>query len=115
MVINVWGSWCSPCRKEAPALQSASVELGKQGVKTIGINTQDDDANKALAFERAFKITYPSVVDNGALLLQLRGAVPANAIPPTLVLDDQGRVAARLSAPVTRTTLLDLVHDATGA
>lgn len=114
VVINVWGSWCSPCRKEAPALQSASVELATRGVKTLGINTQDDDATKALAFERRFGITYPSVVDSGTLLLQLRGAVPPNAIPTTLVLDDRGRIAARLSAPVTRTTLLDLVHDATG-
>lgn len=113
VVINVWGSWCSPCRKEAPALQSASVELAGQGVKTIGINTQDDDVSRALAFERVYKITYPSVVDSGALLLQLRGAVPPNAIPTTLVLDADGRVAARAALPVTRTTLIDLVHDAT--
>ena len=115
VVLNVWGSWCAPCRKEAPALQAASVRLAKQGVRTVGINTQDDDVSRARAFERRFGITYPSIVDDGALLLRLRGAVSPNAIPTTLVLDAEGRVAARATLPMTTVTLLDLVHDAAGA
>jgi thiol-disulfide isomerase/thioredoxin len=112
VVLNVWGSWCAPCRKEAADLQAASQELAARGVAFIGINTRDQPA-QARAFERTYKITYPSLDDPGDLLLSLRGAVPPNAIPTTLVLDDQGRIAARFSGPVTRTTLIGLVEDAT--
>ncbi|MFI7587981.1 TlpA family protein disulfide reductase [Spongisporangium articulatum] len=112
VVINVWGSWCSPCREEAPALQAASVELATKDVKMVGINTADHDPAKAIAFEKNFGVTYPSLVDKGDLLLRLKGAVPPNAIPTTLVLDAQGRIAARVSGAITKTTLVDLVEDA---
>jgi thiol-disulfide isomerase/thioredoxin len=111
VVLNVWGSWCGPCRKEAADLQAASTELSGQAA-FVGIATRDDKAS-ALAYERKFKITYPSLFDRGDLLLALRGAVSAQSPPVTLVLDDQGRIAARYVGPVTRLTVVGMVEDAT--
>jgi thiol-disulfide isomerase/thioredoxin len=112
VVINVWGSWCPPCRAEAPDLEAASVALQDKGVAFVGIDTKDQDAAQALAFQKTFGISYPSVSDDGGrVLLALRGAVPPNAIPSTLVVDPQGRIAARISNTTTRTTLVDLVQD----
>jgi thiol-disulfide isomerase/thioredoxin len=112
VVVNVWGSWCGPCRKEAPALQAAYAQLKSSGVAFLGIDTRDDDPAQAKAFEDNFGITYPSIVDDGgAVLLNLRGVVAPSAVPTTLVIDEQGRVAARVSGPVDTTTLVGLVHD----
>lgn len=112
VVLNVWGSWCSPCRKEAPALVQAQSQLASKRVAFVGINTEDPDVSQARAFVQKYKITYPSLVDDGGrLLLALNGAVPPNAIPTTLVLDPQGRVAARFSGEITQRTLVDLVSD----
>jgi thiol-disulfide isomerase/thioredoxin len=109
VVLNVWGSWCAPCRKEAPALQGAATQLGDRAA-FVGIATRDEPAN-ALAYERKFKITYPSLLDDGDLLLALRGAVAAQSPPVTLVLDDQGRIAARFLGAVTQRTLIGMVED----
>jgi thiol-disulfide isomerase/thioredoxin len=112
VVLNVWGSWCPPCRKEAPDLQAASVALKPKNVEFIGINVRDPDPAQSVAFEKTFGVTYPSVVDGGGeLLLALRGAVAPQAIPSTLVLDAQGRIAARISSSTTKVTLMDLVDD----
>jgi len=109
VVLNVWGSWCPPCHKEAPDLQAASEELAPRGVTFVGIDTRDPDPAPARAFQRSYGISYPSLIDDGGLLLALRGTVSANAIPSTLVLDGQGRIAARISGAVTRTTLTTVV------
>jgi thiol-disulfide isomerase/thioredoxin len=112
VVLNVWGSWCAPCRKEAPDLQAASQRLAPKGVQFLGINTNDPDPAQAIAFQKTFKVTYPSLADPaGDALLALRGAVPPNAVPTTLVLDPQGRIAVRISSTTTATTLTDLVED----
>jgi thiol-disulfide isomerase/thioredoxin len=113
VVLNVWGSWCAPCQKEAPALEKASQVLAPQGVRFIGINTRENgNKDAAAAFERAYGITYPSLFDAGSdALLALRGAVSANAIPSTVVVDPQGRIAARISGATTADTLVDLVDD----
>lgn len=112
VVLNVWGSWCPPCRKEAPDLQRAYEQLRPQGVAFVGINFRDPDPAPALAFQRTFGITYPSIRDEGGeTLLALRGAVSPNAIPSTLVLDAQGRIAARASTAITTATLTALVED----
>ena len=111
VVLNVWGSWCAPCRTEAPELQAASTELAEK-VAFVGIDTVDHKA-EALAYERRFKITYPSFFDEGDLLLALRGAVASQAPPVTLILDAKGRIAARFLGPITRRTLVDAVADVT--
>jgi thiol-disulfide isomerase/thioredoxin len=110
VVINVWGSWCGPCITEAPDLQAAYTRLRAEQVSFVGINTRDNRA-AALAFERTHGIGYPSLVDEGAQMLALRGAVPPSAIPSTLVIDKQGRIAARVSGPATEATLVGLVDD----
>jgi thiol-disulfide isomerase/thioredoxin len=111
VVLNVWASWCGPCREEAPYLQAVADESAADGVTFLGINTRDDDA-AAQAFERRFAITYPSIVDeDGRLLLAFRDTLPPSAIPSTLVIDRQGRVAARILRSTTYTELKRLVAD----
>ena len=105
-VVNVWASWCSPCRAEAPTL----VALAKKytDVAFIGILTRDNPAN-AEAFERRFKIPYPTVIDD-SILLGFKGSLPANAIPTTVILDKSGYVAARISGVVTVASLSELIE-----
>ncbi len=111
VVVNVWGSWCSPCIKEAPALQSAWEQTRSRGAVFVGVNTRDGKAS-ALAHEKRFGVTYPSIGDDGGrVLLAFRGAVGAAAIPSTLVLDRRGQVAARVLGPVSATTLRSIVDD----
>ena len=109
-VLNVWASWCSPCRAEAPGLQKVSTDLAGQGVRFVGIDTRDTKDN-ARAFERRFGITYPSVVDeDGTLLLRFKETLPPQAIPTTLVIDKDGRMAARALKPLTEEQLRELIR-----
>ena len=105
-VVNVWASWCSPCRAEAPILVSLANKY--TDVAFIGILTRDNPAN-AEAFERRFKIPYPTVIDD-SILIGFKGSLPANAIPSTVILDRQGRVAARISGVVTVASLTQLIE-----
>jgi thiol-disulfide isomerase/thioredoxin len=114
LVLNVWGQWCGPCVAEMPHLQQVWAQLSAAGkpVQFMGINYRDG-VETAKAFLRANKITYPSLEDDGGrTLLALRGK--ANTTPTTLVLDRQGRIAARVSGPVTAATLSGLVDDVLG-
>lgn len=112
VVLNVWGSWCPPCRKEAPALQAVHEELADEGVRFVGVNTRDPNTTDAVHFEEEFGITYPSVVDtDGRRLLAFRDTLPPNAIPTTLVIDRDGNLAARVLGEVTDTTLRELIGD----
>jgi thiol-disulfide isomerase/thioredoxin len=107
-VVNFWASWCAPCRGEAPSLEQVHNETKGKGVRFLGVAFKDGKAN-AQAFERKFKITYPSLFDaDGGLTLAFR-EVPPNAIPTTLVLDRQGRVAARIVGATTYSRLAPLV------
>ncbi|MBT0767750.1 TlpA family protein disulfide reductase [Kineosporia sp. J2-2] len=109
LVMNVWGSWCGPCRTEAPALQAAYEELG-DSTSFVGIAFRDTETG-AKTHEKEFGITYPSLFDEGSLLLNLNGAVTSQSIPVTLILDEQGRIAGRYVGTVTKVTLMDLVED----
>lgn len=109
IVLNVWGSWCAPCRAEAPDLKKASEETYDLGVRFVGINTRDNDA-AARAFERSYGITYPSFRDpDGKLLLRFDGRIPLSAVPSTVLVDRDGRIAARIIGRTTYTTLRELV------
>jgi thiol-disulfide isomerase/thioredoxin len=111
VVINVWGSWCPPCRKEAPDLQAASVET-KDTAQFIGITSKDYDPAPAEAFVRSFQITYPSIYDpSGKVLLAFAGKLPPSAIPSTMIIDRQGRLAVRVLSEVSRITLVDMIND----
>lgn len=111
VVVNVWGSWCGPCRAEAGTLVKAADELAVKGVVFLGINTRDSGRGTALAFEQARQVPYPSIFDpGGRTLLAFHGTLNPTAIPTTVIIDAQGRVAARISGPVpTAQTLVDLV------
>jgi thiol-disulfide isomerase/thioredoxin len=113
VVVNVWGSWCPPCRAEAPMLAAAARDLAGKDVVFLGINSRNPERDGPRAFERRFKIPYDSIYDpGGRTLLAFHGTLPANAIPSTVVIDPQGRVAASVVGSITRTTLYDLVEDA---
>ncbi|WP_411101474.1 TlpA family protein disulfide reductase [Streptomyces sp. cmx-4-9] len=99
VVLNVWGSWCPPCRNEAKYFAQVSKELadGGQDVSFVGINTRDNSKQNATAFEENYGITYPSLYDpDGKLMLRFpKGTLNPKAIPSTIVLDKEGRIAAR--------------------
>ena len=112
VVINVWGSWCAPCRAEAPILGQASRAYADEGVSFVGINVRDNEA-AALAFERRYDIPYPSIADyDGRTLLSVNDYVPMSAVPVTLVLDREGRVAARALGELRKATLTALLDSA---
>ena len=112
VVVNVWGSWCAPCRAEAPDLAAASEELAEDDVEFLGINSRDLDRAAAQAFQRRFEVPYPSIYDQqGKTLLAFRGTLSPNAIPSTVVIDAEGRVAASVIGEVSRSTLVGLVED----
>lgn len=97
VVINVWGSWCGPCRLEAKNFVAVSADLKDQGVQFVGINTRDTSTGPAVAFEKQYGVTYPSLYDpTGKLMLRFKkGTLNPQAIPSTLILDRQGKIAAR--------------------
>ncbi len=106
LVLNIWASWCSPCRAEAPALQELSMKHPE--VQFLGVLTRDSLV-AARAFVERFGIQYPSLVDD-AILLKFHGQLTPNAIPTTLIIDTQGRIAARVSGEVTYSALEDLIE-----
>ncbi|MFK3835646.1 TlpA family protein disulfide reductase [Microbacterium sp. NPDC087868] len=113
-VVNFWYAGCAPCRVEAGDLESVWQEYEDQGVSFIGINTRDQ-ADTAKAFSTEFEITYPSLidVDTAQAKLAFAAETPIQATPTTLVLDKQGRVAARIIGPIDGTSILStLVKDA---
>jgi thiol-disulfide isomerase/thioredoxin len=97
IVLNVWGSWCDPCRAEAPNLEAVAKQTAAKGVQFIGIDIDDVKQAQSKSFEHRFGITYPSLFDSGGdLLLKFpRGALNPQAIPNTLILDRHHRIAAR--------------------
>ena len=105
-VVNVWASWCSPCRAEEPAL--SALALMYPDVAFIGILTRDNPVN-AEAFVRKRNIPYPTLIDD-SILIGFRKSLPANAIPSTVLIDRKGNVAARISGAVTVASLKDLIE-----
>lgn len=109
VVVNVWGSWCPPCRAEAPALKELDEQYAE--VQFVGILTRDNTA-AARAFNRKYGITYPTFTDGGGRLeLEFVDTLPSQAIPTTWVIDAEGRVAARVVDKVSAATLAGLIDD----
>ncbi|MEH3033392.1 MAG: TlpA disulfide reductase family protein [Aeromicrobium erythreum] len=108
MVVNVWGSWCPPCRKEAPVLKAVADE--RKDAQFLGLLVRDKPA-PAKAFNRSQGITYPSIVDSGGkLTMRFGDSLPSRAIPTTWIIDSKGRVAARiLTDELTESTLSGLI------
>ena len=90
-VVNVWGSWCGPCRSEADDLERVAENTKDVGTAFLGINLRDDrDSAKDFVADR--KVSYPSIYDfDGASLAAL--TTPTAVVPTTVVLDRQHRPA----------------------
>ncbi len=112
VVVVVWGSWCTPCRAEAPDVVGAANELGDRA-QFVGINIRDGSTEQASSFVRRFRVPYPSYFSpDGRALLSFRGTLTPNSIPSFVVLDQQGRVAASIIGQLpSRTTLVEVVKD----
>ena len=109
VVVNFWGSWCAECHAEAQALQEVYADDKGKGVEFIGVDIRDD-VPSAENFNRNYGVTYPSLDDPDNLVaLRFRG-VPPDATPTTLVLDRNGRIAARQSGEILFSQLRDLVN-----
>ena len=106
VVVNVWASWCAPCRAEAPTLAALAEKY--KGVVFVGVLTRDSEV-AARAFQKRFNLPYPTLVDD-SVLLGFRDSLSANAIPSTIVIDKKGRVAARISGEITVASLSDLIE-----
>ncbi|GAA1932609.1 TlpA disulfide reductase family protein [Streptomyces sodiiphilus] len=107
VVLNVWGSWCAPCRAEAPNLAKVAADTAGQDVQFLGINTRDRDVVNAQRFDERFGIEYPSFFDpSGRLILEFpRGSLSPQAIPSTLIIDREGRIAVRALKPLSEEDL----------
>ncbi|WP_344220823.1 TlpA disulfide reductase family protein [Brevibacterium antiquum] len=111
VVLNLWYAACPPCREEAPDLQKSYESFREERVRFLGINVRDQAAASD-AFTRHFGITYPSMLDNeGRAVSALSGLLPPQAVPSTVVLDSNGRPAARVVGIVDRSTLDGLITD----
>jgi thiol-disulfide isomerase/thioredoxin len=106
VVVNVWASWCAPCRAEAPTL--AALANKYKGVVFVGVLTRDSEV-AARAFQNRFNLPYPTLVDD-SVLLGFRDTLSANAIPSTILMDPKGRVAARISGEITVASLSELIE-----
>ncbi|RFA16852.1 hypothetical protein B7R21_01710 [Subtercola boreus] len=113
LVLNFWYAGCAPCRAEAPALETLNTKYTDNGASFLGVNVRDQAAT-AVAFGTSFGVTYPSVIDtDGAVQLAMSGVVAPNAVPTTLVIDKQGRVAARILGQATAPSILDTLISST--
>lgn len=93
LIINVWASWCSPCRDEMASIQHLSQRFGGEKFNVIGIST-DDDADAAAHFVKESKLTFDNYIDSNLLLENMLGA---NTIPLTILVDANGRVIRKVS------------------
>ena len=110
IVVNFWASNCAPCRTEAQALNGVYERHRAAGVEFLGVDIRDDGRPSAEAFERRYHVPYPSLYDDdGTIGLHFPGFGP-NATPTTIVLDRQGRIAARQSGSILYTQLENVVE-----
>ncbi|MFD4988086.1 TlpA family protein disulfide reductase [Streptomyces sp. NPDC058374] len=111
VVVNVWGSWCAPCRAEAPNLVKVAADTADQGVQFVGINTRDPNKGPAVAFEKDYEVEYPSLYDpQGKQILRFpRGSLSPQAIPSTVVIDRDGKIAARTLQAVSEKQLRAMI------
>lgn len=114
VVVNFWGSWCAPCREEAPTLAVTAQQYRSAGVSFLGVDVRDTTAS-ALAFARNYGITYPSVSDAGSVVtLDFTSVVPIAGTPTTLVIDRTGHIAGAVFGTATYQELSDILAKVTG-
>lgn len=112
VVVNTWGSWCEPCIREIPDLQKVWTDVQAAGkpVQFMGINVREGPERGA-ALSKTMKVTYPSLSDQGGTLILAFGRQAPPTTPSTLILDREGRVAARAIGVVSAATLQGLIDD----
>jgi cytochrome c biogenesis protein CcmG/thiol:disulfide interchange protein DsbE len=103
VVLNVWASWCPPCKSEMPLLQRTHDRIEAQGGMVLGIDTQDA-SGAALEFLRKNKITFPSLRDRDREYGRDFGVT---GYPETFLIDREGRITAMRRGPVTQRWLDD--------
>ncbi|MFH8368733.1 TlpA family protein disulfide reductase [Streptomyces sp. NPDC018031] len=111
IVLNVWGSWCAPCIAEAPHFAKVAKATEADGVQFVGINTRDPDPANARKFERDNEVSYPSFYDPiGKLMLRFpKGSLNPQLIPTTIILDRDGKIAARAIRPLNEEKLREMI------
>ncbi|MFM9378417.1 TlpA family protein disulfide reductase [Gordonia sp. VNK21] len=112
VVINVWASWCPPCRKEFAVLETVYEETRDKGVSFVGIDFRDNRSN-AEDFVTDRNVPYPSIYDYGGRTMAVLG-VPVSAVPTTIILDRQLRPAVVFLRAVTEDELRDAVLQVVG-
>lgn len=107
VLLNVWASWCGPCRDEAPALERFYRRHRADGLEVLGIDTKGDSTEDALQFVRRMRLTYPQLHDgSGDYADELR----TTGVPESFLVDRAGRLAAYVPGAVTESWLRDEVE-----
>jgi thiol-disulfide isomerase/thioredoxin len=109
VVLNVWGSWCGPCRVEMPELQQVYQQTRSSGVSFLGVDVRDERA-AAADFIRDRAITYPSIFDQASRSLITLSGFPRNTVPSTIVLDREHRVAAVFLTSIRVSELMPVIQ-----
>ncbi|UUV36256.1 TlpA family protein disulfide reductase [Amycolatopsis roodepoortensis] len=109
VVLNIWGSWCGPCRAETAALEAVQQETKATGVEFLGINVRDQ-RDAAADFVHNFKVSYPSLFDPAGRSLMALTGFPRSVVPSTIVIDRRQRVAAVFLTALGRDDLLPVVQ-----
>lgn len=111
VVINLWGSWCPPCREESPALDAVARETADEGVHFLGLSTRESPET-TLAFIEKHDVSYPSLFDEGGRIqVAFADSLASQAVPTTWIIDADGNVAARAMTTLTESTLTDLIDN----
>ncbi|WJV46959.1 TlpA family protein disulfide reductase [Streptomyces flavofungini] len=111
VVLNVWGSWCAPCRVETPNFVKVANDTKGKDIQFIGINARDPQKGPAIAFEKDYNVPYPSLHDPmGKLMLRFpKGTLNPVLIPATVVLDKNGKLAARSQQALSEAKLRKMI------
>jgi thiol-disulfide isomerase/thioredoxin len=110
IVLNFWASWCPPCRSEAPALEQVAADTHTSGVQFVGVDIRENGASDGVNFVNTHHIDYPSFADQSSRIALDFRRTGVQSPPTTIVIDRQGRIAARGLGEMTYTQLLSVVQ-----
>jgi cytochrome c biogenesis protein CcmG, thiol:disulfide interchange protein DsbE len=96
VLVNLWASWCAPCRQEAPVLDRFARRYRDRNVRVLGIDVQDN-SDDALAFVHKYRIDYPQLRSIGA---ERSEAFGSTGVPENFLVDPRGKLAFIWRGPV---------------